>query len=270
MSVWLENPQKDGALSLNGGAEAMHKVGALQLLWVMAEHYMLTGDRGWLKKELPRLKTAVDWIIKRRRTTMKEKLSREEREGIAAGTWSPPGLQPRIQMGDGDPQGANYFYVADAFAHRSVRLLTDVVREIDAELGAALAAEAERYCQDCLRVLNESLVLSPVIRTRDGAYRSFLPQGFQHRGPCARALPERVNVFSHCGPYSSDIVGTSAAIEAWLRSGLLAIEDPRIDGHFEVLEDVFLLDNPWVRKRTKDYDLEKQWFSHAGFGYQSG
>jgi hypothetical protein len=173
-------------------------------------------------------------------------------------------------MGDGDPQGAHYFYMADAFAHRSVKSLADAVGGVDPKLGADLLAEAERYRRDILPVVEESLVLSPLIPTRNGTCRSFLPQGFQDRGPRAVALPETVNVFSHCGPYSSDIVATSASVEAWLRSGLLSVDDPRIDGHFEVLEDVFLLDHPWIRRRMRDYDPERDWFSHAGWGYQSG
>ena len=270
MSIWLENQQEDGALSLNSSMERAHKVGALQLLWVMTEHYRLTGDEEWLKKELPRLKAACDWIVNRRRTTMKDRLTPEEQAGIKAGTWPPYGMQPRIQMGDGDPSGANYFYMADAFAHRSVKLLAEVAADVDAAMAAELAAEAERYRHDILPVVEESLVLSPVLRVGDGTSRFFLPQGFQHLGPCARALPESVNIFSHCGPYSTDIVGTTAAIEAWLRSGLLSIDDPRIDGHYEVLEDLFLRDHPWMRKRKADYDPDKDWFANGGWGYQSG
>ena len=270
MTVWLENQNADGCLSLNSGMERAHKFGALHLPWVMAEHYRLTGDKEWLRKQLPRLKATADWILNRRRATMKTKLTQAEIDGIKAGTWSPYGLQPRITMGDGDPKGAQYFYMADAAGHRSVKLLADVIAEVDPRAGAALSAEADRYRKDILPVLEESLVLSPVIRTRDGTYRSFLPQGFQDRGPRAIALPEGVNIFSHCGPYSCDIVATSASIEAWLRSGVLSVDDPRIDGHFDVLEDVFLLDNPWVRRRTRNYDPQKQWFSNGGFGYQSG
>lgn len=270
MTVWLENQNTDGCLSLNSGMERAHRFGALHLPWVMAEHYRLTGDKQWLRKELPRLKAAADWIVNRRRATMKKTLTQAEVDGIKAGTWSPYGLQPRITMGDGDPSGARYFYVADASGHQSVKLLADVISEVDPQAGAALSAEADSYRRHILPVLEESLVLSPVIKTRAGTYRSFLPQGFQDRGPRAIALPAEVSIFSHCGPYSSDIVATSASIEAWLRSGLLPIDDPRIDGHFDVLEDVFLLDNPWVRKRTTDYDPQKQWFSHGGFGYQSG
>jgi hypothetical protein len=270
ISIWLENQQADGALYLNSEIETAHRAGALQLPWVMAEHARLTGDNEWLKEEAPRLKAAADWIIDRRRATMKEDLTPEELSRIEDGTWSPYGLQPRISVGDSDVEGSVYFYAADSSAHRSVRMLADAISEVDAEAGAELSMEAERYGRDLLPVVEESIVLSPVIKTLDGQYRSFLPQGFQDRGPRARSLPEGVDAFSHCGPFASDVTVTTEAIEAWLWGGLLTAEDPRIDGHHEVLEDVLLRDHPWLRKRKTDYDPKAHWFSNAGWCYQSG
>lgn len=272
MAVWLEHQQFDGRLLLmNYVGERNHAAGAFTIPWVMAEHYRLTGDVEWLKTEEPRLSEAARWILNERRATMKETLSAAEMEGLKAGTWSPYGLQPPVLAGDPDAvRGAVYNFANEGFAYQAVKLLADVIEDVDPQTGKELAAEAENYRHDIRKVLDESLVLSPVVKTQDGRYHSFLPQGFQHRGTAIRALPENVDRYSHCGPYSCDIVHTSAAIEAWLRSGLLAIDDPRIDGHFEVLEDVHLADNPWIRKRTENYDPETQWFSHGGFGYQSG
>jgi hypothetical protein len=269
ISIWLENQQKDGCLVLNSGIEQAHKIGALQILWVMTEHYRLTGDRQWLQRELPRLKAAADWILERRRATMKKDLTPAEAGGIKAGTWSPFGLQPKISMGDGDPSGSRYYYWADACGYRSVKLLAEVLADVDPKAAAEYAAEVEKYRRDLLPVVEESIVLSPVVRVRDGTSRSFHPQGFQDRGPLAQALPEGANIYSHCGPYHADYCITSAAIEAWLRTGLLAIDDVRLDGHFEVLEDAFLWDHPWFRKRKRDYDPEKDWFDF-GWSYQSG
>jgi len=269
MSIWLENQNQDGSLSLNSGIEQAHKIGALQILWVMAEHYRLTGDKEWLKQQLPRLKAAADWILQRRRATMKTELTPAEIAGIKNGTWSPYGLQPKVSMGDGDPSGSRYYYWADACGYRSVKMLADVIGDIAPQLGADYAAEAEKYRRDILPVLEESIVLSPVIRVRDGTSRSFHPQGFQDRGPLAQALPVGANIYSHCGPYHADYCITAAAIEAWLKTGLLSADDVRIDGHFDVLEDDFLLDHPWVRRRKADYDPERDWFDF-GWSYQSG
>ncbi len=269
ISVWLEGQQKDGALTLNSGIERAHGIGALQVLWVMAEHYRLTGDRQWLERELPRLRAAADWILRRRRVTMKKDLTPQELARIEGGTFSPYGLQPKVSMGDGDPSGSRYYYWADSAGYQSVKLLAEAIAELDPALGAQYAAEAAKYQGDILPVLDESIVLSPVVLVRDGTYRSFLPQGFQDRGPLALALPEQANIYSHCGPYHADYVITSAAIEAWLRAGVLSVEDPRVDSHFDVLEDVFFWDHPWFRKRKPDYDPERDWFNF-GWAYQSG
>ena len=269
MSLWLENQQADGAPLLTWGAEKFHQIGGLNILWVMSEHYRLTGDKDWLRQELPRLVRAAQWILGRRRTTMKETLSQAEKDGIKAGTWSPYGLQPKITCGDGDPTGSRYYYLNDAFAYQSVKLLADIAGDVDAATAAELSAECAAWRQDIVRVLDESIRLSPVMKVRDGTCRRFIPQGFQDRGPLALAMPEGADIYSHCGPYSGDFTGTSAAIEAWIRSGLLSVEDPRVNGHFDIIEDLFLWDHPWFRKRRPDYNPEHDWFDF-GWGYQSG
>lgn len=266
MSVWLEGQREDGALTLKSGMERAHLVGALQLPWVMAEHYWLTGDKEWLRREAPRLKRAADWILGRRQ--MKKELTPQERAGLAAGTFSPYGLQPKVAMGDGDPSGSRYYYWADACGYRSVRLLADALAEIDPPAGKHYADEADKYLADLLPVLRESVVLSPVMLVRDGTYRAFHPQGYQDRGPLAHALPASANIYSHCGPYHGDYL-TSVNVEAWLRAGAIGLDEWWLDGHFDILEDVFLIDHPWVRKRRRDYDPDKHWFDF-GWSYQSG
>jgi hypothetical protein len=273
ISVWLENQQPDGMLNLGPqgltASDGVHEFGAFHVLWNAVEHYRFTGDKTWLAQELPRLKLAAKWTIDRRKTTMRETLSAQEIEGIKRGTVSPFGLQPKMSCGDGDLTGTRYWWFNDSYAYEALRVLADVIGDVDPKAAAEYAAECERYRKDILKVLDECLALSPVIKVRDGTYRSFHPPGFQDRGPLARSLPPNANLFSHCGSFSCDIVITSVAIESWLRSGLLQVDDPRIDGHFEVLEDHHLADNPWHRVRTKDYDPEKDWFAKAGWGYQA-
>jgi hypothetical protein len=272
ISVWLENQQPDGCLNLGPRItnDGVHEFGAFHVPWNVVEHYRFTGDKAWLARQLPRLKLAAKWIIDRRKTTMRQTLTPQEIEGIKRGTVSPYGLQPRISCGDGDPSGSRYWWWNDAWAYESLRAIADVIGDVDPKAATEYAAECESYRKDILKVLDECIALSPVIKVRDGTYRSFHPPGFQDRGPLAHSLPPGANLFGHCGPFSNDIVLTGSAIESWLRSGLLSVDDPRLDGHFEVLEDHHLADNPWHRKRSKDYDPEKDWFAKAGWGYQSG
>jgi hypothetical protein len=269
LSLWLDNQQADGAPLLTWGAEKSHQIGGLNILWVMSEHYRLTGDKDWLRQELPRLLAAARWILNRRRTTMKETLTQAERDGLKTGTWSPYGLQPKTSCGDGDPTGSRYYYFCDALGYQSVKLLADSVGDVDPAVAAELSAECAAWRRDIERVVGESIRLSPVLKVQDGTCRRFLPQGFQDRGPLALALPEGKDIYSHCGPYHGDYCCTSASIEAWMRSGLLSNDDTRVDGHFDILEDLFLWDHPWFRKRKADYEPNRDWFDF-GWAYQSG
>jgi hypothetical protein len=49
------------------------------------------------------------------------------------------------------------------------------------------------------------------------------------------------------------------------------VDDPRIAGHFEVLEDILLLDSRFAGRGLKrPFDADKDWFTWAGSGYQAG
>jgi hypothetical protein len=266
----LATQQADGLTNFKTGAGGhdIHRAGALSILWVIAEHHLLTGDKAWLTQQAPRLRKALDWLIARRHSTMMDKLGPAELEQIQAGRRSPPGLQPKAPMGDGDGAGSRYYYVCDAWSYQSISHMAKALADIDPALSATLREELERYRKDLLPVIEESLVLSPVIRVGDGTSRSFLPQGFQDRGALSHITDGAR--FEHCGIFNCDTVITTSAIECWIRSGLLSPTDPRIDGHFQVLEDRFLSENPWLYKRKADYSRERDWFDHAGWGYQSG
>ena len=271
ITVWLELQQPDGALFISSYDDTRHSIGALMILCAIMEHYQLTGNREWLEREKPRLRKAVEWIIERRRKTMKETLTPQEAEELRQGrNWSPYGLQLRMPCGDGEK--GEYTYWNDAGGYRSVLMCAEAFRDIDADLGRRLLEEAAAYRKDLWKVVEKSIVESPVMRVKDGTCRSWVPQSFAYRGPATafvKMLPVNAD-YGHCSFFSADIVATSASIEFFLKSGLLTIDDPRVDGHFEVLEDLFLSNNDWIRKRTKDFDPEKQWFANAGFGYQSG
>jgi hypothetical protein len=212
------------------------------------------------------LKAAADWIIARRRTTMKDSLTPEEQHQIKCGQRSPRGLQPAISCGDG---GGRYFIFPDAYGYQSLRLIADVLTEADPRMGAELSAEAEQNLKVLKPVLEEAIVLSPVMKVRDGTYRRFLPQSFADRGPRSVVLPPGSDVYSHCGPYHCDYCVTSAGIECFLRSRVLDVGDPVLDGHFDVLEDVFFFDHPWYYIRKPDYDPQKDWCRVGGWAYQS-
>ena len=53
-------------------------------------------------------------------------------------------------------------------------------------------------------------------------------------------------------------------------AGLLSPAIRRVQGHLDVLEDRLLLENSKVNERTREYDPQRDWFSHASWQYQCG
>jgi hypothetical protein len=43
-----------------------------------------------------------------------------------------------------------------------------------------------------------------------------------------------------------------------------------VQGYLDVLEDRLLLENPNLPRRTPGYEIERDWFAHAGWQYQGG
>jgi hypothetical protein len=48
------------------------------------------------------------------------------------------------------------------------------------------------------------------------------------------------------------------------------VDDVRVQGYLDVLEDRLLLENINLRKRTPDFNPDLHWFAHAGWQYQGG
>ena len=160
------------------------------------------------------------------------------------------------------------WYSIDANSCFALGQFAEAIARIDPQAGQAYRAEAAAYAKDILAAAEKSLVLSPVIRVRDGTYRSFLPPAPYMRGPASRYMPTSFGNPAHTpGLYADAIRGGVHFIN---RSRLLGPEDPRAQGIIDVLEDRLLSEHDRLAIRTKGYGPEKHWFSHAGWYYQCG
>ncbi len=265
LDLWLENQRPDGALALDTHAEREHALGQLSLPWVMAEHYRLSGDGAWLERQAPRLHAAAQLIIRRRRSSMVE-LTPELQDRIRRGLASQPGLQPPLASGDG---GGRAFILADICAYQSLRLVADVLAEVDPRLGRELAGEADAYREVLLRVVEAAVAASPVLRAQDGLYRRYLPQGFADRGPLHLEEAAGSDMHRHWGSYLCDVAIPSTGIEFLLRSRALSLDCPWLDEVFDLYEDRFIYDHPWYQVRRPGFRPERDWESLGGWLYQS-
>ena len=68
--------------------ELVHNGGTGRILYDLAEHYFLTGDAKWFKKNQWRMQAAAEWIIRQRTLYLKDVPNRENLCG--GGTSSAP------------------------------------------------------------------------------------------------------------------------------------------------------------------------------------
>jgi hypothetical protein len=235
-----------------------HTGGPGQVQWHVVEHYLLTGDRAWFARAAPALRANADWMLRQRRAYPGEVPGRER-------LWT-HGLLPPHNIWD----STNWrpWYESNAYYCYGLARYAEALAELDPAAARAYAAEAEAYARDITAAVDRSFVLSPVVRVRDGTYRSFLPPAPYIRGPASRCMPTSFGSPEHTpGLYPDAIRGGIHLINV---SGLLSAGDPRAQGFVDVLEDRLLLEHHRLPMRTAGYRPEEHWFGHAGWYYQCG
>jgi hypothetical protein len=196
------------------------------ILWALAEHYKLTGDKLWLRKVAPKMIKSCDWIIRERARTK-----------TPAGGERPRhyGLLPRGRASDNAE--LNYFYWTDTYSYGGLRGTADVLLEIGMDREAArLRAEADDYKACLLDSVERSI--------RRDTEPPFVPQGPEMNQPptaerlaaswyslCSPIYMVEMGLFGANDPKASWVNGT---IEKYvMTSGLPTLVRPGyIDPHY--------------------------------------
>jgi hypothetical protein len=227
----------------------------------LAEHYFLTGDKEWLKAAAPRLIANADWIL-RQRKLLSEVIPGGER------LWC-KGLQPAHQVTPDSGGMLVQFYESEAYYYLAVARLSEALADVDREQSERLTKEAESYRRDLLAAIERSILLTPVVRVRDGTYHSYIPFACYVRGFASGAWGwRRPGSANHVDGLYWDTVQSAAPLIS--PAGLLPTEDPRVQGFLDVLEDRLMLENWRLGVRTPNYDPQRHWFAHASWQYQCG
>ena len=235
-----------------------HTNGPGLIQWQMVEHYLFTGDREWFAQAAPKLRANADWIIRQRHAYPRDVPGRDR-------LWT-YGLLPPHNIWD----STNWrpWYESNAICYFGLKRYAEILAEWDPQASGRYQAEAEAYAKDILAAAERSFVLSPVVRVRDGTYRSFLPPAPYIRGAASRFMPTSFGGPEHTPGLYPDVI--RGGIHLINLSGLLPATDSRAQGLIDVLEDRLLLEHHRLPMRTSGYRPDEHWFSHAGWYYQCG
>ena len=135
------------------------------LLWALAEHYLLSGDRVWLERALPHIIAACDWIERERATNKKA-----GPDGSRPAHW---GLLPPGPTGDGAPNSYSFF--GEACAWRGLDAAAAVLRDIGHPRAEELERAAGEYRECILSAMREGTRLAPVYQLKSGLRIPFVP-----------------------------------------------------------------------------------------------
>ncbi len=244
---------KEGALNVSGW-DLNHGVGHGAMLYAIAQHYLLSGDKAWLQEHVQNVKAACEWIV------------REQRQWIGLvghEAWS-SGLIPPCELGDYADWRS--LYQTNFMFWRGLKSAAEALADVDAEAATRFLQEAEQYRLAIVRAVHRSATVTPVVRSER-----------RNMSPLYRAatLPERN------GPAGSQSLRHGTRRANWLDTdggaaalglGVLAPNDPLLDETLDVVEDVGYTDN-WVNRlhaKERQPNRTETWFTMGGYYYQCG
>jgi hypothetical protein len=200
-----------------------------RLLFGMADHYFLTGDKEWFQRHRERLQAAADWIIRQRTLYLKDIPKRDQL--LVAG------LMPPCMLGDYTLPSCDWqwYYADNALSLQGLGRFADALLEFDREAGERYREQAEAFRRDIRRAVDRDTAQSPVRLGRDGMYHTYIPSIVYARG----AMPS-LELTSVQRPQTDINVAGLPLAESF---GPLEASDPRIMGTLDVVEDAGICTN---------------------------
>jgi hypothetical protein len=140
--------------------------------------------------------------------------------------------------------------------------------EVDPTNAGKYFEQSEQYRKALQRAVDRAITLAPVMRVRNGTYRSYIPPIFYIRGP---SIGQVTQIAMTDDDWPMEMVDSA---------GLPAADDPRMDGHLDVYEDLLAFKPTYLyggnryqfltdRRHERNLSSEDDWF-WGGFSPQLG
>ncbi len=263
MAVWLKHQGTVGLMGNYsdhrgvffgaGGGEQGHSYSQNHgwVLWRLAEHYFLTGDRKWFSGVADALVSGCDWVFRQCRHT---------RESLPHSRGWEYGFMPAGSLEDVD----DYFYwlSTNCLTWRGVDTAARALAEIGHPQAARVQREANQFGRNLRRGYKISRQFSPLIRLRDGRWIPHTPSRLYSRGRDVGWIRE--------------VLEGSVYL---LLSGLYGANSKEAQWILEDFQDTRYMNPPYgyfVGNQPVDYpdafaeqeDVGTYWYHQAGFSYQ--
>jgi hypothetical protein len=207
------------------------------VLWGLAEHYRITGDREWLRSIADSLVAGCDWVLREAEAT--RKLDAQGKRVLEYG-FLPAGTLE-------DVRDYCYWLSTNALTCRGLLAAAEVLAEVGHPEGDRLLQGARAFREDLRAGFQEAMIRSPLVRLRDGTFVPHHPSRLYWRGRDFGWIREVLEG-------SINLIGT-----------VLDPEEAPCTWILKDFEDNRYLDAPYNYPLE---DFERQWFSCGGFSMQ--
>jgi hypothetical protein len=208
------------------------------------------------------MQMAAEWIIRQRDFFMKDVPNRQD-------LWA-AGLHPAQQIADcawGYSEW-KWYLVIDAWNCQGLRRFAEAMQAVDPGNAARYLAEAEQYRAALQKAVDRAITLAPVMLTRNGTYRSYIPPLLYIRGP---SIEQVVQI---------SMTDQDWSLQALDAAGVPDANDIRVDGHLDVCEDLLALNTTHLhggnrygyltsKRKERGISTAEDWF-WGGFAPQLG
>ena len=132
------------------------------LLWTAGEHFRYTRDIKWLKKVMPNLKKATDYLLEWRNRNKRPELKNIGGYGLIDGKVA-------------DPDDFYHAYFLNAGTYIGLSRMVEMTAKLDQDYSKVLKKEVENYRQDIIASVYYAQAKTPVTPITDGSWAPFLP-----------------------------------------------------------------------------------------------
>ncbi len=184
IEFFLKRQRKDGFIQNFSRYES--ETGPL--LWTIGEHFRHTEDEKWLKRIMPGIRKAVDYILKWREKNKKEEYKEKGFYGLVDGKVA-------------DPEDYYHSFFLNAGCYIGIKRIAEITGELFPDYADGLKKEAEEFRLDIRRSFYRSQANAPVVPAGDGSWAPLMPPWTEYNGGIT-LYADGGNWFSH-GAFAS-------------------------------------------------------------------
>ncbi len=232
------------------------------VLWGLAYHFMYSKDYAGLKKAVPKMMKAADWIIEQRSQT---KVNDSSGNPVLHYGLLPAGMLE-------DCPEWKYWYATNAYSYLGMKALAEALHEAGLPRADYYKKEADAYREDIRKSLQRAMEFCPVVRLRNNICVPYVPvrpyQRFRYFGSKKSKYYDRYEK----GIYPTLRLSSTREVlygpVTLLKTGIIDARSPMADWILNDWEENLTLSTS-MNLNIHGWVEDEYWFSRGGMVFQA-